>query len=140
MNHHLYFFILLLLSCGSQSQTTPGKNVLTEKPAAKETCWAGSLNKKTPIFIHYQVVDSHVIIGEITYLNSKNKVPIRLLGTVEEDRSYHLLEFDASGNITGMITGTPATNKFMGTWFSPKTGKELPMMLATRDTVMPVAS
>jgi hypothetical protein len=95
----------------------------------------GNLNGKTPIFIHYQL-DSNLIIGEITYLNTKDKLPIRLLGTIEDDKSYRILEFDKTGNITGVIEGQPTEKNFHGSWVSPKTKKELVMILSPKDTLI----
>jgi len=103
--------------------------------SSKEICWKGTLNGKTPVFIHYQL-DSNLIVGEITYLTTEDKLPIRLLGTIEDDKSYRLLEFDKSGNITGIIEGTPKENEFNGSWFSPRTKKELEMKLLPKDTLI----
>jgi hypothetical protein len=100
-----------------------------------EICWTGTLNGKTPIFIRY-ALDSNLIIGEITYLNTKDKQPIKLLGTIEEDKNYRLLEFDKTGNVTGIITGLPNDKIFNGSWFSPKTRKELTLNLTPKDTVI----
>lgn len=86
-------------------------------------------------FIHYQL-DSNLIMGEITYLNTKDKLPIKLFGTIEEDKNYRLLEFDKTGNITGIITGLPSGKIFNGSWFSPKTRKELSLNLTSKDTVI----
>jgi len=58
------------------------------------------------------------------------------LGTIEDDKSYRLLEFEKSGNITGIITGLPTENVFNGSWFSPKTRKELVLKLVKKDTVI----
>jgi hypothetical protein len=100
-----------------------------------EISWIGALNNKTPVFIHYQL-DSNLIIGEITYLNTKDKLPITLLGTIEEDKSYRLLEFNNAGNITGVIEGKPTEKNFDGLWVSPKSKKELAMKLFSKDTLI----
>jgi len=39
------------------------------------------------------------------------------------------LEFEKSRNITGIITGLPTEKLFTGSWFSPKTRKELSLNL-----------
>ena len=44
----------------------------------KQICWTGTLRDKTPIFIHYQLVDN-LIIGELTFLNKKDKLPVKLI-------------------------------------------------------------
>lgn len=131
------FFVQDSFSSSNKSNTKSSTN-LTESKAEqkKEICWTGTLNGKTPVFVHYQF-DNEVIIGEIVYLNSKNKTPIKLVGTIQDwDKKYRLLEFDKTGNITGIIIGLPEKNKFSGSWFSPKTRKELTLDLSTKDTVI----
>lgn len=145
MKHWNYIFLLAIFSCGNQQQKVNKTDTLVPSATAvsaeagtknnREICWAGTLNGKTPVFIHYQL-DSNLIIGEITYLNTKDKVPITLLGTIEEDKTYRLLEFDSTGNITGVIEGKPAGDFFNGDWVSPKTKKELSLSLSLKDTVI----
>jgi hypothetical protein len=140
-----YIFLLASISCNNQQQkiTDPDTKVSdtrttltdTKFDTNKEICWTGTLNGRAPVFIHYQL-DSNLIVGEITYLNTKDKLPITLLGTIEDDKSYRLLEFQKTGNITGIITGTPTGNHFSGSWFSPKTRKELVLSLQKKDTAV----
>jgi hypothetical protein len=101
----------------------------------KDICWQGTLNGKTPVIVHYQVKDD-IVAGYIIYLNTKNKTPIKLIGSIEEKNYFRLLEFDNTGNITGIITGTPAAKKFSGFWFSPKSRKELSLELTVKDTTI----
>jgi hypothetical protein len=145
MKHWIYLVALTVISCNNQQQkinnsdhSTPGVSTTTPDPktqTAKEICWNGYLNGKTPIFIHYKL-DSNVIIGEITYLNTKDKLPIKLLGTIEDDKKYRLLEFDKTGNITGIIEGKPTEKNYNGIWVSPKSKKELSMSLSIKDTLV----
>ena len=53
----------------------------TEK--SKAVSWTGMINSSIPVFISYSIQDS-LVVGEIRYLNTKEKKPIRLLGTLEE--------------------------------------------------------
>jgi hypothetical protein len=136
---------MTIISCNSQQQKVSNSDTLvsaapsmlteTKNKSNNEICWTGTLNGKTPVFVHYKL-DSNLVIGEITYLNTKDKLPITLLGTIEDDKSYRLLEFEKSGNITGVITGLPTDNIFNGSWFSPKTRKELILNLVKKDTVI----
>ena len=141
MKHWTYILLLATISCNNQQQKVNGSDTpisaktTTLTDIKNEFCWTGTLNGKTPIFIHYQL-DSNLIIGEITYLNTKDKIPIRLLGTIEDDKSYRLLEFEKSGNITGIITGSPTDKIFNGSWFSPKTRKELVVSLVKKYTAI----
>lgn len=141
----LYIPLLAIISCNksdpkveASSSVTPERSVTlasVKNQTGKEISWKGFLNGKTPVFIHYQI-DGDVIVGEITYLNTKNKVPITLLGTIDADNNYRILEFEKSGNITGVITGSPTEGVFKGSWFSPKTRKELTLNLVKKDTAI----
>lgn len=149
MKHLLYGSLLLFFfSCTDNTPagtpTTTQADTITsgapEQPVAapgkSRICWKGTLNSKTEIFLQYDV-EGDVVEGELVYLNTKEKKPIRIIGTVEEDKSLRLLEFESSGNITGILTGTPEAGIFEGSWFSPKTRKELTMQLQRVDTVIP---
>ncbi len=141
-----FLFLLIMIACNSQPQKTESSTVAVAETTSsittantgggKEICWFGTLNGKTPVFIHYSKLDSNLLAGEITYLNTKDKLPITLLGTIEEDKSFRLLEFEPSGNITGIITGTPSENTFTGSWFSPKTRKELVLSMQKKDSMV----
>ncbi len=101
----LYVSLLTIISCNQPDQrnsVTPKRSVTlasVNNQVGKEISWKGFLNGKTPVFIHYQL-DGNIIVGEITYLNTKNKLPITLLGTIDSDNNYRILEFEKSGNIT----------------------------------------
>lgn len=141
----VYILLLTFISCNKREQkvTESGSAVpqqtiaqaKTESKTGKEISWKGFLNGKIPVFIHYQL-DGNLIVGEIIYLNTKNKLPITLLGTIEDDKSYRILEFEKSGNITGVIIGSPTGNTFKGSWTSPKTKKELVLNLVKKDTTL----
>lgn len=145
MKHWIYLLLLIFISCNNRQLPANNSDTLlianaTPTPKIKsapgnEVCWAGTINGKIPVLIHY-TIDSTLIAGEITYLNSKEKIPIQLLGTIEDDGSYRLLEFEKSGNITGIITGSPTDSMFNGTWFSPKTRKDLELSLIKKDTLI----
>ncbi|BAP30917.1 uncharacterized protein CHSO_1880 [Chryseobacterium sp. StRB126] len=141
----VYIPLLAIISCNKPDEKVDNSNSITPERSVtlasvknnvgKEISWKGFLNGKTPVFIHYQI-DGDVIVGEITYLNTKNKLPIALLGTIGDDNSYRILEFEKSGNITGVITGNPTDGVFKGSWFSPKTRKELVLNLVKKDTAL----
>ncbi|MGN7866307.1 hypothetical protein [Chryseobacterium sp. 22458] len=140
----VYIPLLTVISCNkpepkvethSETPKTTVALASVKSQGTKEISWKGFLNGKTPVFIHYQL-DGNLIVGEITYLNTKNKLPIMLLGTIEEDHSYRILEFEKSGNITGVIIGKPTDSAFKGSWFSPKTKKELALNLVKKDTAL----
>jgi len=144
--------LLLLAACGNEP--TKNATALTSDTAAattvapatvaspavngqKETCWTGMLDGKVPIFLHYSQHNNDIFAGEIIYLNTKNKQPIRVLGSKDEEGYMRLLEFEPSGNISGIITGKLVNNQWEeGAWFSPKTRKDLKMVLQPKDTVV----
>lgn len=141
MRNSILFLVLLLSACAGQTEknisntTTIDTLKNTKQNNHTETSWSGTINNKIPVFLHYSIYNK-VIIGEITYLNTKDKKPIKLLGTIEEDKSYRLLEFEKDGNISGIITGNPGPRVFDGIWFSPKTRQELQLKLSTKDTLI----
>jgi hypothetical protein len=145
MKHWICILTITLISCNSVQEKVSNSETSFSTPSAEltnahaqtknETCWTGNLNGNVPVFLHYQL-DGNLVIGEIIYLNTKDKKPIKLLGTIEDNKSYRLLEFDPTGNITGIIIGTPLNNQFNGIWFSPKTKKELAMKLSLLDTII----
>ncbi|GAA4149908.1 hypothetical protein GCM10022217_02380 [Chryseobacterium ginsenosidimutans] len=100
----------------------------TENDVDNEICWEGQIMNKIPIFIHYSLQEN-LVTGEIIYLNTSTKTPIKLIGTIEDDKSFRLLEFDKNGNITGIITGKPNGGRFNGKWFSPISRKEFSLNL-----------
>jgi hypothetical protein len=118
MKNLIYFLLILItfynLNLNAQNLT--------------ELNWTGKLNDKTPINLKYSI-SGEIIVGEITYLNTKNKIPIKIIGTIDEDKSYRILEFENNGNITGIITGKPNEKEFTGSWFSPKSKKSLNLKL-----------
>ncbi len=137
-----FIFVVMAISCSSQQQKT--NDVHSKRvefspnipiQSKKEICWTGTLNQKIPIFLHYQF-DSNLVVGEVIYLNTKNRKPIQIIGNIEEDKTCRLLEFDKTGNITGIFSGKITENSFNGSWFSPKTRKKLSLDLIPKDTLM----
>jgi hypothetical protein len=141
MRFLIFIFSLFITSCSTNSQkadipvSLTDSLLLNSENTDSEFSWIGMINEDIPVFISY-VLDSSLIVGEITYLNTKNRTPIKLVGTVEDDKNFRILEFDETGNITGIISGLPGETKFSGRWFSPKTRKELSIQLTRKDTVI----
>jgi hypothetical protein len=144
----LYLTIISLLSCSVKQDLSEGVNTVSssahksedklttvDKTNKNEYCWIGMLKESVPVCIYY-VAEGELLIGQITYLKTKSKSPIMLLGSKEENGDVRLLEFDSAGNITGIITGAPGEDVFEGSWFSPKTRKELSLHATNKDTVI----
>lgn len=145
MKYIFCLIILFYISCNSKKEKNNlslnnlpiNKTIdlpLATQDIEKNSCWTGTLNSKIPIFLHYQTTDN-LIIGEITYLNTKAKKPINIIGTFENG-NYRILEFEKNGNITGVISGTPTNKHFKGSWNSPKTQKKLSLELTKSDSII----
>lgn len=149
MKYWIYIALLAFISCDSKepkNNSTHTLNVGTQAKLAdtslnvgNEICWLGTFNNKTPVFLHYRL-DKDIMIGEIVYLNTKGRVPITVIGEMDEGNICHLSEFEKSGNISGVITGEIAGSTFKGNWFSPKTKKQLVINLSKKDTLLQLPS
>ncbi len=138
---HLFLLLLCISTSCTLQQKKQAKEVKKNATTTlnNDICWSGTLNAKIPVFLHYQVLDS-VVIGELTYLNTKAKKPIPVVGTLKNG-NYRILEFAKDGNITGILTGTQNTDtNFSGYWFSPKTRKNLSLNLTKSDSIIPSKS
>jgi hypothetical protein len=141
-------FVILLLAFGQkQGKSSPeNRGISTEslkvqtdppqkKITPKNTCWKGKLGGKIPVFVHYQL-EGDLVVGEITYLKTKKKTPIRLIGEVHNGSFYRLLEYDPKGTITGIIEGNVIKGAFTGKWIAPSTQKELALNLQSSDSLI----
>lgn len=133
----LLILFIMMVSCNNNKHAKTTINQVNNKETItqKEISWQGMINNKIPVWIHYQIKDS-LVIGEITYLNTKNKKPITLLGNLNTDNSCRLLEFDTTGTITGIIEANITSNSCKGSWFSPIDKKELNISLTPKDTLV----
>ena len=154
------FLMVLLFSCKSEDKSTESLNVQEEiekiseeKPNVKEEvtkeiiyahAWEGKLGGKIPVFIHYTIKDS-ILSGQVTYLNTKARKPIRIIGEIQANNYYRILEFDKNALITGIWTLKIKGNSCTGTWFAPpKSGwydpdnnKEFTVKATPSDSLIP---
>jgi hypothetical protein len=145
MKTPVYIGLIVFLSCNSGQKEINNKAQFTDKKISagrenansklQQICWRGKLSSKTNILLYYQIQEN-LIVGQIIYLDTKEQVPIRVIGTIEDDKNFRLLEFSQTGNITGIISGFPDEKVFNGTWFSPKTRNEFNMSLNKIDTLL----
>src|SRR5688572_30410380 len=136
----LIISVLLLCACKQKSKketsAPPQVNDTIVSTASNDQSWTGTINKEIPVFLHYAVEDD-LIYGEITYLNTGTKPPVRIIGTIDSDSTYRMLEFEPTGNITGIISGRPDSVNFsLGRWFSPETREDLTVNLIKKDTII----
>ena len=142
----IYLFILassLLFSC--QNSTDSGAKVIDETTAEEVKAepvivepivssdddeytyyeFKGSLEGDIPLEIHLNVFGK-LIQGELFY--KKVGTPIRVMGEVGENNYWHISEYAADGNITGILSGNFKEQKDL-TWVSPMNGKDRKMKL-----------
>ncbi len=142
MKHTIAALIILLSACNGQkekdtvSQTTDTVNAQPGKvPLQTETVWQGTLNNKIPVLLHYSIKDGD-IAGEIIYLNTAGKKPISVCGSIKEDKSYDLYEYEKNGNVTGTIACSVTGEKLTGSWYAGRSGKEYKLNLSMKDTLI----
>jgi hypothetical protein len=98
-----------------------------------QKCWRGQLNDNINVLIHYKIHDD-IFEGYIIYTDTKAKQPIRLLGSITDNKYIRFLEFDKNGSVTGIIDGEIHGNDFKGEWFSPTSKHNYNLKLNLVDT------
>lgn len=92
---------------------------------------------KIPVFLHYQIDQHNVVVGEITYLHTKTKTPIPLMGYYDSTQNNLILkEYASDGNITGIISAKPSKNTFEGNWRKPMSSHTYQVRLTEQDTLI----
>lgn len=94
-----------------------GQIMASDELNIKRYEWQGKINNKIPVSVWLEI-NEVIIVGEIVYLNTVEKRPIRLLGEVNPDY-IHIQEMLPDGVISGMITGNIKGGNFIGQWMSP---------------------
>ncbi|WP_316804466.1 hypothetical protein [Pedobacter nototheniae] len=122
----LVIFCLLAGICHGQ-QKTPG---ILDKDKFSYT---GFINKKIPVQLDLTILGDNTVFGEIKYLNTKNPIPIKIIGTfnIEQEYVYTLAEYEKNGNMSGIIKAklTDHEQKLVGEWGSTKSDLSYPMNL-----------
>lgn len=83
--------------------------------------WQGAIGGKIPVSVWLETRDG-LIAGEIVYTKTKEKKPIRLLGTASQEYLY--MKEMVNGLVTGFIAGTVKDGVFEGIWRMPDKIKE----------------
>jgi hypothetical protein len=106
-------------------------------PQNTKNTYSAIIGTRTKAAIWLVEKDS-IVTGEMQY--EKGKSPIVLRG-IQSGNECRILEFDKTGNITGIITGRLKGKSFTGEWFSPQTRKSFPMNLSLKQSaVLPKSS
>ncbi len=119
-------FIILLFTigvCNAQGKTLA---------VLKSYRWVGFINKKIPVELTY-TISKDIISGEIRYLNTKGKTPVKIIGNVSSNEGYTLCEFEKDGNISGIINVKLNGQKLEGEWSSTKSDGSYPISLTLKD-------
>lgn len=153
----LLMFIFVIASCSDSApkdetettQKVPSEEENMQEPKKKDPnvkyahCWEGKLGGKIPVFFHYTIKDS-ILSGEVTYLNTKTRKPIRILGEISPNNYYRILEFNKKGKITGIWSLKIQGNTCSGTWYEPaetvwddsKVYKEFKVLASPSDSII----
>lgn len=147
------FYRLLLLSscllfafasCNSGAEQRADGNAVTAKDTtaiqediyADIDAWQGNIDGRIPVLMWYRIHDD-IISGYLFYTDNKIKDSIRIIGTAG-DSMARLLEMFHDGNITGIWDLEIHSSAAEGTWFSPKTRKQLGASLMHIDTAVTI--
>lgn len=98
--------------------------------------FSGLVNQKIPVELTVSV-SKNVVLGNIRYVKTKEKKPIKIIGTVDSENHYHLEEFENDGNISGIIDAVLKNGKLSGSWSSTKSETVYPMTLDIQTKVHP---
>lgn len=77
----------------------------------------GTINNKIPVEVWLEI-NNEIISGEIVYLNTTAKTPIRLLGNFS-DHTARIFEMLPDGKLSGVIEAEISHDQLKGTWFNP---------------------
>jgi hypothetical protein len=98
--------------------------------------FSGLIDQKIPVELTVSV-SKDVVLGNIRYVKTKEKKPIKIIGTLDSGNHYHLEEFEYDGNISGIIDAVLKNGKLEGTWSSTKSDTVYPMALDVQTKVNP---
>lgn len=87
--------------------------------AAERYTFTGFINKKIPVELDI-TISKNMVLGNIRYLNTKAKTPIKIIGELSDKNQYSLREFEKDGNISGVINATLKNDKLEGDWSATK--------------------
>ena len=85
----------------------------------------GTLDGKTSVRLAFEVNGDDIVAGHIYYPKAAHPAPIMIVGFRHDTNDYHLNEYQANGEITGLIDFTISKGRLSGTWTNPRTEKEL---------------
>ena len=138
------FAIILFAACNnvsnSKTETTTTQTTTTPENAAPKNTntdikvWTGTLKSNIPVFVWFTIKDS-VLAGELVYLNTKDKKPIKIIGNLLPSMCM-FSEFAPDGLITGIWSGKLSANSFTGTWYSSRSDKVHEFNLRPKDTTI----
>jgi hypothetical protein len=144
-NYFVAVAVLFFTCCKSKSdsanttQKTVDSTVVTtpaKAPAYLEGVykWSGTIKQTIPVFMWFVSRDG-VLKGELTYLKTKKRLPIMVLGTISK-AEITIKEFQKNGDITGLFEGRISSDGFTGTWWGMDTDEEFPFVLKAKDTLL----
>lgn len=95
---------------------------------------SGTIKNTIPVFMWFFAKDG-IVKGELTYLNTKARKPILIIGQVTASE-IRINEFKRDGDITGTFYGMLDKKSFHGTWWNVAADEELVFDLKAKDTLL----
>lgn len=98
MKKALLFCLILPLffACNTQGSTISSDKEIGKQDTMKmeqekvatenkdlQLAWKGTINKTIDVMVAFQK-NGELVVGSITYINTKEKIPIKLIGSVKE--------------------------------------------------------
>jgi hypothetical protein len=145
----LYIISFVLFHSSVHGQPVQKRSSLTPKEIKGLYQFKGKLNNKISVFLWF-VANGSVLKGEVTYLNTKVRKPISIVGTIrliddfsslpgdktKELFAAEIYEFSKQGYIAGIYDGAFKGRHFNGTWSKPGSERELKFNLSHSDSVL----
>ncbi|MGU3375734.1 hypothetical protein [Chryseobacterium sp. M5A1_1a] len=98
--------------------------------------FSGLIDQKIPVELTFSV-SKNVVLGQIIYVKTKEKKPIKIIGALNSGNYYLLKEFGNDGNISGTIDAVLKNGKLEGDWSSTKSDKVYSLALYIQPKVQP---
>ena len=134
----------LLLACTGSTKESPTDQYKVESTHEQTSVnsepvtslnWSGTINDTIPAFLHYSI-HGDLIIGELSYLNGLNNEPLKVIGTIDQNKEYRVLQFEPDGNISAILTGRPDGKAFKGRLFLTSSNQEQQFNFSRKDTAV----
>ena len=129
------FGLVFISSCVNSTHAT---EIETAEVDPSVISWKGKLGGEETLRLSYRVADG-TLIGKLSPAPQSDQNSLRVFGEMLNNQAVHLLVFDTSSVVIGMLSGTATGDSLLLSWFSPESSEELPFHLE-RTVPQPLAS